>query len=260
MTTNKASQAGLKAAGRSGAVLFHLAREAGLEFIFSSGSARSRPPHTHSTSFCLTLVRQGSVAVARPDGLHRYGPGAFYIDAPDEIHSPAYGDNYDLVSLCLKRDRLARSDEAAVKRLVLDYAARLGSSLSSENIESLMNGVEAVCRRPGYRLKYNERGQAGEGFEGLISPDEGGGKISLYPPGASASRFSRRFKAVFGLTPHRYLLQNRLRAAKERLNADCPIVIAAQEAGFCDQSHLNRCFKKSLGLTPREYIAACRFF
>ena len=27
----------------------------------------------------------------------------------------------------------------------------------------------------------------------------------------------------------------------------------AYEAGFCDQSHLDRCFQKIVGMTPRQY-------
>ena len=31
---------------------------------------------------------------------------------------------------------------------------------------------------------------------------------------------------------------------------------AAYEAGFCDQSHLDRCFRRIVRLTPSEYAAS----
>ncbi|MBQ1593135.1 MAG: helix-turn-helix transcriptional regulator, partial [Treponema sp.] len=30
------------------------------------------------------------------------------------------------------------------------------------------------------------------------------------------------------------------------------------DAGFCDQSHLDRCFQKVVGLTPKEYRASLK--
>lgn len=64
------------------------------------------------------------------------------------------------------------------------------------------------------------------------------------------------FKRTLGLTPHAYLTQLRLRAALRGLRAGQSFVEAALAAGFCDQSAMNKHFKRTFGMTPRQYVDA----
>jgi transcriptional regulator GlxA family with amidase domain len=41
---------------------------------------------------------------------------------------------------------------------------------------------------------------------------------------------------------------------------DLGLVDIAMQAGFCDQSHLSRCFRRFAGLPPRAYRALLRTF
>ena len=66
------------------------------------------------------------------------------------------------------------------------------------------------------------------------------------------------FKRATGLTPHAYLTQVRLKAALAKLRAGTPIAEAALAAGFCDQSALNRHFKRCFGITPLQWQRAAR--
>lgn len=61
------------------------------------------------------------------------------------------------------------------------------------------------------------------------------------------------FREEIGLPPHTYLRQIRIHKAKELLSAGLPIADVAQAAGFTDQSHLNRWFKRLWGITPGQY-------
>ena len=63
----------------------------------------------------------------------------------------------------------------------------------------------------------------------------------------------RRFKKAFGLTPHEFQIQCKVRKAQRLLETTKSIPEVAYEAGFCDQSHLDRCFQKIVGMTPRQY-------
>ena len=75
---------------------------------------------------------------------------------------------------------------------------------------------------------------------------------------AGCSRFQllRGFARECGATPHAYLLQRRVRLARARLAAGASPAEAALAAGFADQSHLTRAFRRQLGLTPARYRAA----
>ncbi|HEY7123722.1 MAG TPA: AraC family transcriptional regulator [Ktedonobacterales bacterium] len=70
----------------------------------------------------------------------------------------------------------------------------------------------------------------------------------------SPYHFLRVFRACLGLPPHAYLVQLRVAAAKRLLAQGMPIPQAAVEAGFVDQSHLTRHFKRLVGVTPGQYV------
>lgn len=71
--------------------------------------------------------------------------------------------------------------------------------------------------------------------------------------GMSREGFSRRFRRQHGVPPHAFWLLERLNEARRLLRLGEPIAAAAAEAGFADQSHLGRCFRRAFGVTPGQY-------
>jgi AraC family transcriptional regulator len=70
----------------------------------------------------------------------------------------------------------------------------------------------------------------------------------------SPYHFLRLFKKSVGITPHQYILQQRIDRAKYLLkSSSLDISDIAFRVGFCDASHLTRCFKNSLGKTPSQW-------
>ncbi len=69
--------------------------------------------------------------------------------------------------------------------------------------------------------------------------------------GLSPDHFSRCFKASFGVSPHRYVLQRRLDAAVAMLRST-PLTIAeiALASGFSSQSHFTQALRQHTGKTP----------
>lgn len=65
---------------------------------------------------------------------------------------------------------------------------------------------------------------------------------------------ARSFAARFGLPPHVYLTGRRVDLARRLLLAGSPAARVALEAGFYDQAHLSRHFKRHLGVTPGRYV------
>ncbi|WP_339387117.1 AraC family transcriptional regulator [Vibrio caribbeanicus] len=71
--------------------------------------------------------------------------------------------------------------------------------------------------------------------------------------GCSKYHFVRQFGKAFGLSPHAYQIQSRLKKAKQLLKLGVSISQIATDCGFHDQSHLARHFKKALGTTPKKF-------
>lgn len=72
--------------------------------------------------------------------------------------------------------------------------------------------------------------------------------------GLSESRFRYLFGSTYGISPHKYLIQVRIAAAKKMLwDTDNSISQIAEKCGFGCQQYLNDIFRKNVGLTPRQY-------
>jgi AraC family transcriptional regulator len=70
----------------------------------------------------------------------------------------------------------------------------------------------------------------------------------------SVSHFVRAFKQTIGQPPYRWLLQQRIEAAKELLlHSGLPMVEIALKCGFADQACFIRAFRKLLNTTPGEW-------
>lgn len=72
----------------------------------------------------------------------------------------------------------------------------------------------------------------------------------------SPGYLTRVCAAQTGLTPHQLRMQYRLRRAQNYLAEGATVADAAYQAGFFDQSHLNRVFRRAVGPTPVAYRRA----
>jgi AraC-like DNA-binding protein len=69
--------------------------------------------------------------------------------------------------------------------------------------------------------------------------------------GLSIHHFARAFKQTVGMPPHCYVLQRRIEHAQHMLrNTELPLSEIALSAGFSDQSHLARHFRRMTGVSP----------
>jgi AraC family transcriptional regulator len=77
--------------------------------------------------------------------------------------------------------------------------------------------------------------------------------------GMSPYHFTRLFKESTGQSPHQYVVEARVRKAKELLTkGKFTISEAAYQVGFVDQSHLTRHFKRVFGLPPKRLLSPRR--
>ncbi|MFH9084601.1 MULTISPECIES: AraC family transcriptional regulator [unclassified Streptomyces] len=86
-----------------------------------------------------------------------------------------------------------------------------------------------------------------------ISLEEAGRLLHAHP-----AHLIRAFSGAYGIAPHQYLMSLRVGRARRLLLDGVPPGEAAPVAGFYDQAHLTRHFKKLVGVTPGRYRSRAR--
>lgn len=71
--------------------------------------------------------------------------------------------------------------------------------------------------------------------------------------GVTATHLIRAFSREFGIPPHRYLVSRRVDVARRALLNGVAVADAAVAAGFYDQAHLARHFRRVLGVAPSAF-------
>ena len=107
--------------------------------------------------------------------------------------------------------------------------------------------------------------QSGSAHKGLLTPAMDYLSAHLYDPeltndvlakkaNISEVYFRKVFKDVYGISPRQYIIEARIRHAKQLLGEQSASVTAVAEAcGFSGVYHFCRTFKQVTGYTPREY-------
>jgi AraC-like DNA-binding protein len=71
----------------------------------------------------------------------------------------------------------------------------------------------------------------------------------------SPSHLIRAFKKKHCVTPHAYLVNRRVEFCRAQLRRGRPLAEVALAAGFSDQAHMQRSFKRFVAATPGQYRA-----
>jgi len=71
--------------------------------------------------------------------------------------------------------------------------------------------------------------------------------------GLDRFHFCRAFREEYGVPPYAYALRARIARARGLLVEGTPVSVVSSTLGFCDQSQLNRHFRRLMGLPPGVY-------
>jgi len=255
----------------------------GLEVMSARWVEHSFVPHMHDF-YAVSLNYGGRGAFHCRHALRDAVPGTCNLIAPGELHTghATSGDGWIYRNLyidahlmtALLRD-LDWQNPLEVKfklPLVNDYvlAGRLAfafASLKEANSllqnESLLLSVVARLATDHFvqRQSLRELGREPAAVRRIrewldAHPEQNVSVHSLADiAGLSPYYLVRVFHKYVGVPPHQYQKNVRVLKARKLLAAGETISEVAYRAGFCDQSHLNRCFKTTLGVTPGQYAA-----
>ena len=147
---------------------------------------------------------------------------------------------------------LAKLFEAEILENTLDtlYGDSLAVALAAAL--SRTGRSEAISKRKG-GLTRNQMSRVAEVMEARFSEPLRLRELAELTQ-LSQSYFCRAFKASFGMPPHRWHLEIRIRKAREQLlEGKLGLVDIALHAGFSDQAHFTRVFSRVAGTSPGSW-------
>ena len=255
----------------------------GLEVMSARWVEHSFAPHMHDR-YAVSLNYGGRGAFDCRNELRDAAPGTCSLIAPGEVHTGhatsrdgwIYRNLYIeiplMATLLRSLDWQGPLDVRFKLPVVRDsvLATRLGRAFDSlkgansllENESLLLSAVARLLTDhfvPGRALR--DAGTEHVAFrqikEWLDANSEKNVSIHALARlvGLSPYYLVRAFHKHVGIPPHKYQAVVRINRARKLLTSGATISEVAYRAGFCDQSHLNRCFKAALGVTPGEYVA-----
>lgn len=235
--------------------------------------------HTHE-HFVIAAIAEG-VEVFHHRGADQYaGTGALALVNPDTPHTGRagvpegwrYGAVYPapaLVAEIAAETTTLRGTPGFVDPVLDDpYAAHLvhqvlraadeGNALAADTL--LRVAVTRLLRLNGGALPQREVRTAGHGI--AVRARAVLEERMARPPtlealaaelGASPFALLRAFRDAYGMPPHTWLTDARVRRALRLLEAGTAPAAVAAAVGFTDQSHLSRHFSRIVGVPPGAY-------
>jgi AraC family transcriptional regulator len=239
------------------------------ETRYTAGTRLPRHCHEHAY-FCL--VRRGSYREEYAGRQRSCGPLTLAFHPAEELHSESFdGDvrsfNLSLTPVWLRRmpDRVLPLEQPSDFRgtAAVDVAVRLyeefvhADSASPLIIEGLTLELLGQCVRATGRTRFGAapgwlrrvRDALVERCAAPPSLGEVAAEAGVHP-GYLATAFRRHFGCTLG----EHVRRQRVALACRHLAAsDLSLAEIALAAGFADQSHFTRVFKRQVGLTPAAY-------
>lgn len=253
----------------------------GLELLRAHFVAFTFSLHAHE-EFMIVVTEEGAALPRLWGAAQHVGPGDVFVLDPGEVHAggPASGSIWRYRSFYLPAalmqqvlQEVTRVDRGAPrfpKEVIHDPATAVmlrrahavleqpGTTLAHE--ASLMEALAGLVARhavgtaPVQRVGHEHRAVklAKEYLDAFATENVSLDTLARVA-GIGPFHLCHVFRNETGLSPHAYQILVRVRLAKALLARDIPIAQVAVEAGFSDQAHLTRHFKRMFGVTPGQY-------
>jgi AraC-like DNA-binding protein len=209
---------------------------AGRIVLLEPGAVHAVEPADPDGYACRTIYLPGTVMTsARMAGAGSL-PGSLRTFGHVVIDDAAFAERLRLVHASL----MSMADEADVERSVLALAGSLQRRFET--------GPRLHERRAEPRLARMVRDHLEANHARVVTLAE-----LARLTGRNPFYLSRTFRGAYGVPPYAYLALVRVHGARELLAAGRSPSMVAHAAGFSDQSHFNRQFKRVFGVTPGQY-------
>lgn len=237
---------------------FYISKSA--QVVYINNSNIHFDEHCHTDDFVFTFIIKGTAEIKQNKLIRSVSAGDVFYIVPYQAHSLVSDDCVDLLSICIK------------KSVVFSFSAEYFSDYLNDLLKFISEKIGINTKPFEHQInntfeKYHSRNDVIDDIfkksrENLIANPEIEKSIDEYAKGIYVSEYYyiRKIKEASGLTPHKLIIQSRIRKAQSLLYNGMDISQTALIMGFYDQSHFNKYFKKIVGITPVEYLKSLSNF
>lgn len=231
-------------------------------------------PHRHDT-YAIGCTLSGVQSFNYRSEKRHSLPGGMMVLHPDELHDGEAGtyDGFQYRMIYIKPSLIQNilggqplpfipngisSDFrlfTATQPLLIDMATPLETLEEEDALYDLVQTLAIIGgqhhKRKSFDYKAAElaREYIHSTFEQKITLDE----LSSIS-GRERWSLSRDFRALYGTSPYRYITMRRLEHFKSLILDNNSLANSALDAGFSDQSHMNRQFISHYGISPARWL------
>ncbi|MBD2074613.1 helix-turn-helix transcriptional regulator [Phormidium sp. FACHB-592] len=212
-------------------------------------------------------------------------PGIFFLQSAGETNAPRWFEPFETVAIALDPSFVAQSFRDTIKPdrirlqerraefdpIIAQFARQFEAELTSGRYGGALYGESLALAFSLYLLEqHSDSSQSLPRPRGKFSSlqlREMIEYIHVYLSeelsltalanhlNLSAFHFARLFKNSLGLSPHQYVLQNRVERAKKLIAVSTKVNLTdiALQAGFYDQPHFDKAFKRFVGVPPKIF-------
>ncbi|WP_245997165.1 AraC family transcriptional regulator [Streptomyces armeniacus] len=251
----------------------------GLDLLRAHYVRQTFPRHAHD-GYVFGAVSAGIQVVGMPYGTERVSAGQVVMINPEVPHTShagvpegwayatLYADSRTIADIAAETTVLRGTagfadtvaDDARSARLLTEVhrAAEEGNALAADSLFRV--AIARLLRGHGGPLPEREISTAGARnavraraiLEARMSDpptlEQLAGEL-----GGSPFSLLRAFRERYGMPPHTWLTDARVRRARGLLEAGTPPAEVATAVGFTDQPHLGRHFRRIVGVPPAAY-------
>jgi AraC-like DNA-binding protein len=250
----------------------------GIERVEACFAGRAFAPHRHD-SYAIGVTLHGVQVFDYRGAGQRSTPGQVFVLHPDELHDGRAGTEAGfryrilyaqpgLIGQALGAGhalpfvREVVSDDPRLLAAIGPALAEIDLPLEELERDQIVAGVaqalaEADRSVPSKKLSATDRRAVLRARDYLAANCQRSVRSHQLEAITGLGRYdlARQFRRCFGTSPHRYLVMRRLDRARALIAAGTPLAEAALAAGFADQSHFSRHFKRAYGLAPGRWAA-----
>ena len=232
--------------------------------------------HSHA-HFSIGAITGGHSHYLNQRSLQEVGPGSLVLMNPEEVHAcnPVADQPWSYLMFYLDTDWLrSQQEEAGLGGEFRPFDMTASRDpLLYQGLQHLHHQLvqapdplarEVACHLFSRQLlarltpaRWDDRPPQHLQRAAELMQDDSASPLSLSQlsavAGLTPSHFVRAFSQHYGMTPHAYLLDRRIRHARTLLKQGQPLAEVALASGFADQAHFQRQFKRRVAATPGQY-------